>query len=72
MTEDLAQCERTIKRVHSFKLKPRYEETFRMELDAISALAIAIKTFEKLEWTLCFHGDNSEAAVRKKGHDCYT
>ena len=29
MTEDLAQYERTIKRVHSFMWEPRYEETFR-------------------------------------------
>ena len=72
MTEDLAQYERTIKRVHSFKLKPRYEETFRTELDAISVLAIAIKTFEKLEWILCFQGDNSVAAVRKKGRNRYS
>ena len=72
MTEDLTRYERTIKRVHSFKLKPRYEEAFRTELDEVSALAIAIKTFEKLEWPLCFQGDNSVAAVRIKVHNRYT
>ncbi|MDR2916352.1 MAG: hypothetical protein LBV74_16250 [Tannerella sp.] len=45
-----------------------YEETFHTELNVNTALSIAIKVFEELEWVLVYQGQDSVVAHRKIGH----
>ena len=65
MTEDLKKFERSIKRKHSFAWNPKFEEEFHTNLSKTLVIAIAIKTFEKLEWYIVYQDEESVEAKRK-------
>jgi hypothetical protein len=66
MTEELKQYEKSIKRKHSFAWTPKFEEEFFTNLNKTLVVAIAVKTFEKLEWDIVYQDDESVEAKRKK------
>ena len=65
MTEELEKYEQTIRRKHSFAWTPKYEEEFQTNLSRTLVSAIAIKTFERLEWDIVYQGEESIEAKRK-------
>ena len=65
MTKDLKKYEQSIKRKHSFAWNPKFEEEFHTSLSKTLVLAIAIKTFEKLEWDIVYQDEETVEAKRK-------
>ena len=65
MLEDLEKYEQSIKRTHSFAWTPKFEEEFHTNLNKTLVIAIAIKTFEKLEWHVVYEDEESVEAKRK-------
>ncbi|MDR0230692.1 MAG: hypothetical protein LBI82_01045 [Dysgonamonadaceae bacterium] len=66
MTEELIKYEQSVKRKHSFAWTPKFEEEFYTNLNKTLVIAIAIKTFEKLEWDVVYQDEESAEAKRKK------
>ncbi|WP_459212128.1 hypothetical protein [Aquimarina rhabdastrellae] len=55
----------TIKRQYSFKYKPEFSESFKIEIAASQVIPLAKKVFEELEWPIVFISKNSIEAKRK-------
>ena len=65
MTKDLEKYEQSIKKKHSFAWTPKFEGEFHTYLSATLVIAIAVKTFEKLEWDIVYQDEESVEAKRK-------
>ena len=65
MTEELKAYEKAIKKKHSFRWTPKYEETFQTKHSCMSFIRVATKVFEALEWDIVFEGDDQIEAKRK-------
>lgn len=65
MDEFFKNYEKTIKKKHSVNFTPKYKEEFRTSISNTLFVAIAEKTFEKLEWDLVYRDGNSVEAKRK-------
>jgi hypothetical protein len=65
MDEFLKSYEKNIKTKHSFNITPKYKEEFITSVNSTLFIAIAEKTFEKLDWELVYKDKNSAEARRK-------
>jgi hypothetical protein len=65
MDEIFKNYEKTIKKKHSVNFTPKYKEEFRTSVSNTLFIAIAEKTFEKLEWDLVYKDENTIEAKRK-------
>jgi hypothetical protein len=66
MENSFKNFERTIKKKHSINFTPKYKEEFKTSVNETLFIAIAEKTFEKLDWDLIYKDDNSIEAKRKE------
>lgn len=72
MTEELKKYESNIKREHRFNWTPKFEESFRTDLNEIIGIALAQKTIEKLGWDLVYYDANVAEAKRKDSWNNWT
>ncbi|WP_419869842.1 hypothetical protein [Chryseobacterium sp. CT-SW4] len=66
MNNTLKEYEKTISKKHSIGFTPKYEEQFRTNVNETLFVAIAEKTFEKLNWDIVYKDNNSIEAKRKE------
>ncbi|UKB83377.1 hypothetical protein LF887_20550 [Chryseobacterium sp. MEBOG06] len=66
MEEIFKKYEKTIPRKHSISFSPKYKEEFRTFVNETLFIAIAEKTFEKLDWDIVYKDDCSIEAKRKE------
>lgn len=66
MKDILENYEKTINKKHSISFTPRYKEEFKTPVNETLFIAIAEKTFEKLDWDIVYKDLNSIEAKRKE------
>jgi len=60
---DFKEFEASIKKEHRFGWTPKFEETFRVELNKTVFIPIITEVFETLDWPVIFKDENSVEAI---------
>ncbi|MGC5743155.1 hypothetical protein [Chryseobacterium sp. NFX27] len=66
MENSFKNFETTIKKKHSINFTPKYKEDFKTSVNETLFIAIAEKTFEKLDWDIIYKDDHNIEAKRKE------